>query len=407
MSCPQASRLVFPVVPAASPAGRVSAWVRALGCLAAVALLSACAGQGPRLGGRGLAAHYAAMARGDYAPPGPPSDPWGPYIHQASARFDIPGQWIRAVMHVESGGHEYQSGHLITSPVGAMGLMQVMPETYQDLRAQYQLGADPYNPRDNIMAGAAYLREMYDIYGFPGFLAAYNAGPRRLDDYLADQRSLPAETRRYVAMIAPAIVGSYPRRISPAARYAMNRIPIDIPSGLRYAHGRYEPVQIASRLMPVPPPTPAPYQPAVRLAEAAPPPRLVAPARAQLAYLSPPQRLPQPPRPPQTRGFRLVQTAFAEPPPPPRSYGLSGGWAVQVGAFNDPGQARHAAGAAQASAGAVLGHARPMVEAVRHGHAVLWRARLTGLSREAAVRACTQLSQHHEGCLVLSPDAQS
>ena len=80
---------------------------------------------------------------------------------------------------------------------------------------------------------------------------------------------------------------------------------------------------------------------------------------------------------------------------------------MQVGAFSDPGQARHATGAAQARARAVLGHARPMVEAVRHGHAVLWRARLTGLSREAAVRACTQLSRHHEGCLVLSPDAQS
>ncbi len=257
------------------------------------------------------------------------------------------------------------------------------------------------------MAGAAYLRQMYDIYGFPGFLAAYNAGPRRLDDYLADHRPLPAETRHYVAMIGPAIVGSYPRHVSPAGSYAMNRLPIDIPSGLRYAHGRAAPVQIASRAMPVPPPMPTPYQPAVRVAEASPPPRTIAPARTQVAYLTPPKRLPQPPRPPRARGFRLVQTAFAEPPPPPRSSGLSGHWAVQVGAFLDPEQARHAAGEAQARARAVLGGARPLVETVRHDHAVLWRARLTGLSRDAAVRACEQLSRRHNACMVLSPDAQS
>ncbi len=404
-----ASRAAFAV-----PAGGLRTWLRAFGCLAAVATLSACASQGPQLGAREQAARYAEMAHGNYAPPGPPGDPWGPYIRQASTRFDVPARWIRAVMHVESGGNEYMDGRLTTSPVGAMGLMQVMPDTYQDLRQEYGLGGDPYNPRDNIMAGAAYLREMYDIYGFPGFLAAYNAGPRRLDDYLADERPLPNETRRYVAMIAPAIAGAYPQRQSPAAAYAMNRLPMDIPPGLRYGPGGYAPVQVASRWVrppapvsaPYQPQQPAPYQPPVRMAEAAPPPRIVTPPRAQVAYLAPPPRLPPPPRPPRM-GFRLVPTAFAEPPPPPRSFALSGGWAVQVGAFSDPAQAHRAAGEAQARARTVLGSARPLVEAVRHGHAVLWRARLGGLSREAAVRACTQLSYHHAACMVLSPEAQS
>jgi hypothetical protein len=381
----------------------MSPWLRAVGCLAGMALLSACASHGPTLSARDQAARYAAMAHGDYAPPGPPGDPWGPYIRQASTRFDVPQQWIRAVMHVESGGHEYLNGQLTTSSAGAMGLMQVMPDTYQELRAQYNLGPDPYNPHDNIMAGTAYLREMYDIYGFPGFLAAYNAGPRRLDDYLADERPLPAETRRYVAMIAPHIVGSYPNRVSPAAAYAMNRLPIDIQPGLRYPRGRYVQMQVASRQMPVPP-QPQPYQPEVRVAEAAPPPRMTAPAPRQVALAVPARELPQPPR---YRGFRLVPTAFAEPPPPPRSFSRSGGWAVQVGAFLSPGQARDAANAAKAHAREVLGDARPMVEAVRHAHAVLWRARLTGLSREAAVQACTQLSHRHTACMVLSPDAQS
>ncbi|MGH7040974.1 MAG: lytic transglycosylase domain-containing protein, partial [Acetobacteraceae bacterium] len=301
MTRPEDCRLVACVVPAA-PTGRAGLWLRVLGCIAAMAVLSACASQGPHLGARDQAARYAAMAHGNYAPPGPPDDPWGPYIQQASTRFDVPGQWIRAVMHVESGGHEYLNGQLTTSPVGAMGLMQIMPDTYQDLRTQYQLGNDPYNPRDNIMAGAAYLREMYDIYGFPGFLAAYNAGPRRLDDYLASERPLPAETRHYVAMIAPAIAGVYPQRQSPASMYAMNRLPMHIPPGLRDRSDAYAPVQVASRQMPGAPSAayqppalyqsqtpyqpPARYQPATRVAEA-PPPRATAPARVQVAYLAP------------------------------------------------------------------------------------------------------------------------
>ena len=180
------------------------------------------------------AARYAAHARGNYMPPGPPEDPWGPYIREASKRFDVPDIWIRSVMRVESGGNEYQNGQLITSSAGAMGLMQVMPETYDELRDRYSLGDDPFDPHDNILAGTAYLREMYDIYGSPGFLAAYNAGPRRLDDYLSNNRPLPDETRRYVAMIGPNIVGVYPNNRSPAEDYAMNALPIEIPRGTRY-----------------------------------------------------------------------------------------------------------------------------------------------------------------------------
>ena len=66
-----------------------------------------------------------------------------------------------------------------------MGLMQIMPDTWTELRTRHRLGRDPYDPRDNILAGAAYLREMHDRYGSPGFLAAYNAGPGRYEDYLA------------------------------------------------------------------------------------------------------------------------------------------------------------------------------------------------------------------------------
>jgi soluble lytic murein transglycosylase-like protein len=77
--------------------------------------------------------------------------------------------------------------------------MQIMPETWAHLRVRYGLGAD------NILAGAAYLRELYDRYGSPGFLAAYNAGPTRYEDHLTTSRPLPAETLAYVADVVPLI----------------------------------------------------------------------------------------------------------------------------------------------------------------------------------------------------------
>jgi len=106
-------------------------------------------------------------------------------------------------MHAESDGHEQA-----VSAAGAMGLMQVMPDTYDDLRQRYPLGGDPFEPHDNIIAGAAYMREMYDSYGAPGFLAAYNAGPSRLDRYLNGSDSLPDETVNYVASITPHLGGN-------------------------------------------------------------------------------------------------------------------------------------------------------------------------------------------------------
>lgn len=119
-------------------------------------------------------------------------------IAEASQRFGVPEHWIRAVIRVESRGDVRA-----VSTAGAMGLMQIMPGTWAELRARHRLGADPFDPRNNILAGTAYLREMYDRYGSPGFLAAYNAGPGRYEEYVARGRALPAETRAYVAALAP------------------------------------------------------------------------------------------------------------------------------------------------------------------------------------------------------------
>jgi hypothetical protein len=120
------------------------------------------------------------------------------FVTEAALRFGIPTSWITAVMQAESRGVVRS-----VSPKGAMGLMQIMPDTWSGLRSRYGLGADPFDPHDNILAGAAYLRELHDRYGALGFLAAYNAGPGRYENHLATGRPLPAETRAYVAALGP------------------------------------------------------------------------------------------------------------------------------------------------------------------------------------------------------------
>jgi hypothetical protein len=139
------------------------------------------------------------------------------FVEEASLRFAIPATWIRAVMRAESGGDARA-----LSAQGAMGLMQIMPETWRELRLRYGLGTDPYDPRDNITAGAAYLREMHDRYGEPGFLAAYNAGPDRYQEHVATGRPLPAETVAYMAVVASSIDSSLGNRIIVDASAALS-----------------------------------------------------------------------------------------------------------------------------------------------------------------------------------------
>lgn len=131
------------------------------------------------------------------------------HVRDASLRFGIPEQWIWAVMRVESAGRIDATSH-----AGAMGLMQVMPGTWASLTARHSLGGNAYNPRANIMAGAAYLRDMHDRYGSPGFLAAYNAGPGRYEQYLRGDRGLPTETQNYVAKLAPMIGDGAPNPVT-------------------------------------------------------------------------------------------------------------------------------------------------------------------------------------------------
>ena len=457
------------------------AW-RSLLALSLVCVVGACAQPG---GSR----HSGYSRPASYDPPGPPSDPWGPYIREAARRFDVPERWIREVMRQESGGRA-----TATSRVGAQGLMQVMPGTYAELQRRYSLGNDAYHPYDNIMAGTAYIREMYDLYGSPAFLAAYNAGPRRLEDYLWNGGSLPAETRNYIARIGPRIDGASPTRRAPPEVYAAADIGTYVAPGPRRMDGNTmlalaeqrrmrqdAPVQVAAATPPVrvaapssafrpytgetdlPPPAPvrvAAVSPGFRpfTGDADPPPVPVAaapppadpafrpftgdeepqPVRTQLAAigrapepapaqplrggvvasalaapsLAPPTRRDARGRPVETppvaaapeprRGLGLIGTAHAAAlPATPQSRGQAG-WGVQVGAFASENVARNAAQQARDTV-QVLG-ARTVITPVQQGRSTLFRARVTGLTRDAAEQACARL-RNRGGCTIVSPGA--
>lgn len=475
-------------------AARSHAARAAVGLMGA-ALLSACA-SGPKVSSEVASSSYLARSSRHYTPPGPRSDPWGPYIREASARYDVPERWVREVMRQESGGRA-----TATSGPGAMGLMQVMPATYEDLRSRYsELGEDPYDPHNNILAGTAYIREMFDLYGSPGFLAAYNAGPGRLDDYLLSNRVLPTETRRYVAAIAPRINGAEPARASPGAMYAAASLPgFPGSAGGGGTRTRWEPpaaVQLAAarpaapgpyiKLSPQPvevaeaPPPQGPFitlrpqavqmaqaqpvtfpgtpitlspQPAGRVAPLPVPVLAARPAPVQLAQVEParplvhlpvpplqPVRAPAAARPAPFRGpievaeapeaprsraaaagqrelaqaeltpitphgsrFSLVRPALAEPMVP-RSPGGGGGWGVQVGAYASQSQAATATASAKGRA-RELASAKPSVTPVQQGRSTLYRARLNGLSHDAATQACERLARSRTSCMLVAPNA--
>jgi len=147
----------------------------------------------------GLPMPSRAQGVGNLPPPeGRVTRPWNAAVREASTRFALPEAWIHAVITIESGGDPGAR-----SPKGAMGLMQLMPGTWAAISMQEKLGQNPFDLRANVLAGTAYLRGLIDRYGdLASALAAYNAGPRRIDDWRLRGRALPAETLAYVARLS-------------------------------------------------------------------------------------------------------------------------------------------------------------------------------------------------------------
>lgn len=159
-----------------------------------------------RSGGRGMRRGFAVLVAVCLSGSAVPAtlDRWNGHVAEASARFGVPEDWIRRVIQAESGGRTMAGGRPIVSRAGAMGLMQLMPGTFEEMRRQHRLGTDPHDPRDNILAGTAYLRAMHDRFGYPGLFAAYNAGPKRYIRHVRTGTPLPPETISYMAKLSPA-----------------------------------------------------------------------------------------------------------------------------------------------------------------------------------------------------------
>ena len=409
---------------------------RPIACVAlgvTLALLAAC--------GSHTGSHYGDLELRPgrhYRAPGPPGDPWGPYIRQAAQRFDVPQRWIRAVIQQESAG-EVQA----LSPAGAMGLMQLMPRTFEMLREQNGLGNDPFEPHDNIIAGTAYIRQMYQRYGAPGFLAAYNAGPERVDDYLTNGDPLPAETVSYVSNVAPHL-GSATPMTGPLSAYAANSAAYGPQGGGCNLNAAYDPANPCSgRPVPQAPVTlaatslgycdpNAAYDPARHCSPspqpmAPPAPRYTASnapsggCDPDVAYNPDQPCTPAPaPRPvaPSSHATAslLYQPGVGEPGPishavestsaGPRFIPAepSEAWAIQVGAFMTPSAAHAAAANARRALPALLTSAQVEVSTIAPlGSEVLFRARLTNLTADSAAGACSRLVQARVPCLIVRP----
>ena len=108
-------------------------------------------------------------------------------IKEAAARYQVDPRLVAAVAQTESGGNQEA-----VSPAGAVGVMQLMPETAAGL------GVNPYDKQQNIDGGVKYIRQMMDTFGgdVQKAIAAYNAGPQAVKDY----NGVPPyrETQNYV-----------------------------------------------------------------------------------------------------------------------------------------------------------------------------------------------------------------
>jgi hypothetical protein len=105
------------------------------------------------------------------------------------------------VLRAESAGCAFTNGLPTISLSGAMGLMQLMPGTWEGLKNELQLGEDPFDPHDNIVAGARYLRELYDQFGLTGATTAYHTGPGRYAQHLLTGEALRDSTVVYISRV--------------------------------------------------------------------------------------------------------------------------------------------------------------------------------------------------------------
>ena len=121
----------------------------------------------------------------------PASVAYNDAIAEAATRYKLDPNLIRAIIHTESAFNPFA-----VSSAGALGLMQLMPDLAEELNV-----ANPFDPRENILAGSRYLRDLLDLHhgNVNLAVASYNAGPGAVAKY----RGIPPyhETRNYVKSV--------------------------------------------------------------------------------------------------------------------------------------------------------------------------------------------------------------
>jgi hypothetical protein len=151
------------------------------------------------------------------APSSKTAPPLSEVVNNASATYHLDPDLVNSVIHAESGFNAHA-----VSPKGARGLMQLMPGTANQLGVN-----DAFDPASNVAGGSKYLRELLEQYNFDlvKALAAYNAGPKRVDQY----RGVPPfrETRAYVARI----VHEYNKKKTAQENQAKQKTPASKASG--------------------------------------------------------------------------------------------------------------------------------------------------------------------------------
>lgn len=344
------------------------------------------------LGGLAALSACAGPTRSTYHAPGAALNPWGPYIQEASTRFSIPQSWIRAVMQQESGGHQYMHGRLTRSVHGAVGLMQIKPDTYRELAKRYHLGSDPYNPHDNIMAGSGYIRELYDRFGSPGFVAAYNCGPQCEENHRSRGTSLPSYARTYLAEVSP-------------------HLNDPIPATLNKTEMAYTtaPAPAASRqvITPVYAATPVAVATASTTGTGTAPPLASDDVAPPAPYTSDGDILVSSPAGTDAAGEALTKPAIVQasytPPAAATVWQQDtvGNAMIQIGAFSTQERALQAVALARSASGK-LASAVNRIELVpmTHGRQI-WRTRLAGLSATQTGPICSQLRQQGLSCILV------
>lgn len=378
-------------------------------------LLTACGG-GPHYKSGGVSSRYSNYMPGHpkkWNPPGPPLDPWGPYINQSSQRFNVPDQWIRAIILQETRGYQYYNKRPVTSPHGAKGLMQIKSTTYKALAKRYSLGSDVYDPHDNIMAGTGYIRTLYNKYGAPGFVAAYHGGPGTLNAYLQHGKALPKSTKNYLISVTPHLGNAVPMSgpfASFGGIYARKNTRKPLPLEAYYTPKPYTPVQMVTTAQVIPAKSTKELkkfivkdnEQAIASNKNNEPPIMIVPSNYKPSY-SNASNTNKATKSSSVPSQARHQTPIIQTSPQSKNYYIStkGNWNIQVGAFSSPAQANHAISMAKQKAASLLVLANPTVESVRKSGKTLYRAKLGGLSYATALQACNLLKIKKMNCAPL------